>query len=112
MSSGRHAGFMAGEEEGVPAAGDPRHRDGRLRGFPEVWTPPPNLGGLGWLRLRGAGLRTWIGKGREGRHGGCWAAWGAFSWHIRDVPETLLFASGPPGTILESNCLLIPSGCN
>lgn len=89
MSSGRHAGFMAGEEEGVPAAGDPRHRDGCLRGFPEVWTPPPNLGGLGWLRLRGAGLRTWRGKGREGRHGGCWVALGCVQLaHSRCARDT------------------------
>lgn len=77
---------MGGEEEGAPhpspAPGDPRPHD-------VCRQVSRRGGGLAVLNLPGA-----------------------FAWHIRDVPETRLLASGSPRTILESNCLLIPSGCN
>lgn len=110
MSLGRHAGFMEGDKEGAPAPGDPRHHDGRLQVISEV--RPPHIPG-GWASRASAGggvLRT--EEGRQGRSGAAGWPWGAFHWHLRDVSERLLLASGLPRTILESNCLLIPSGCN
>lgn len=110
MSSGRHAGFMAGEEEGAPAHGDPRHCEGCLRVFPEVCSPPASrFPGAGLTQTPAGGPESWRGKGSEGR------PW----WLTRSVGTSEMFqrlcfflASGPPGTILESNCLLIPFGCN
>lgn len=84
MSSGRHAGFMEGEEEGALLP-DPRHCDGCLQAFPRSGHPGLRqgdwAGGLGRLRLQQESLRTQ--RGGEGRRpGAAGRPWGVFPWRI------------------------------
>ena len=90
MSLGRHAEFMEGEEEGAPAPGDPRHCDGCLQVFPEVW-PPPICGRVGGVGESSAGSDSSKrrGEGRVGRHGGCPAALGCIQLaHLKCARDT------------------------
>lgn len=102
MSSGSHAGFM-GEQEGAPALGTPGTGMDACGWISKVQPLP--IGGFGHLRLQQE-------KGRGGKGGsGLWGSPGVHSVGT-DVPKRLLVASGLPRAILESNCLLILSGCN
>ena len=104
MSSGSHAGFMGGAARGRPSSGDPRHRGGCLRVDLEgPAAPNPGV----WASRAPAGEGEREGKGGSG----LWGSPGVRSVGT-DMPERLLLASGLPRAILESNCLLIPSGCN
>ena len=72
----------------------------------EVQPPPDREGGV-WTSWAPSGKRESEGMGGVGLRGGPGVC--SLGTH---VPERRLLASGLPRTILESNCLLIPSGCN
>ena len=95
-----------GEPEGAPGSGDPRHWDGGLQVDLGGPVPPDREGGV-WTSWAPSGKRESEGMGGVGLRGGP----GVYSLGTH-VPERRLLASGLPRTILESNCLLIPSGCN